>query len=221
MTYVYLFPGQGSQTKGMGLGLFEKYPHLVRQADDVVGYSLQRLCLEDPDDLLNRTEFTQVALFVVNSLYYLDRMREGGIQPDFLAGHSLGEFNALFAAGAFDFLTGVEVVAERAKLMSRASNGQMAAILGLKPSQITTILKKADLDRLDIANLNTPHQTVISGPDEDIDRAIPIFQQQGAEAAIRLKISGAFHSRYMREAQTKFAVFLSQYQFSQLKIRRN
>ncbi len=103
----YLFPGQGSQQKGMGKGLFEEFPDIVSLADRALGYSIKELCLEDPEQKLGFTEFTQPAIFTVNSRIYLKKQRETGILPDYVAGHSLGEYNALFASGAFTFETGL------------------------------------------------------------------------------------------------------------------
>ena len=97
---VYVFPGQGSQTIGMGKGLFERYPDHIAQADEILGFSIAKLCLEDPDHLLNKTQYTQPALFVVNALSYLDVHERLGVRPSYVAGHSLGEYSALFAAGA-------------------------------------------------------------------------------------------------------------------------
>ena len=102
-----MFPGQGSQFKGMGSGLFERYGELVEQADDILGYSIKQLCLEDNENRLNQTAFTQPALFVVNALSYFEHMATAQSPADFFAGHSLGEFNALMAAKCFDFATGL------------------------------------------------------------------------------------------------------------------
>src|SRR5579872_6439861 len=106
----FLFPGQGSQARGMGADLFDSLPEYVASADAILGYSIKELCLEDPRSELDQTSYTQPALFVVNSLAYLQEIRAGAAPPDYLAGHSLGEFNALFAAGCFDFETGLRIV---------------------------------------------------------------------------------------------------------------
>src|SRR5688500_17925911 len=106
----FLFPGQGSQAKGMGRALFGAFPALVRMADGILGYSVRDLCLEDPRRELNQTRFSQPALFVVNALSYYDLFERTGLEPAFVCGHSLGEYNALLAAGAFDFETGLRLV---------------------------------------------------------------------------------------------------------------
>ena len=132
----YVFPGQGSQNKGMGGTLFDDFSELTVQADAILGYSIKRLCLEDPQIKLSLTQYTQPALYIVNAFSYLKRLREIGKKPNFVAGHSLGEYSALFAAEVFDFPTGLQLVKKRGELMSRASGGAMAAILGLDEEQI-------------------------------------------------------------------------------------
>ena len=107
---VYVFPGQGSQFIGMGKNLFSKYPELVSIADNILGYSIEELCVNDKENKLNLTEYTQPALFIVNALMYKEKIAEEGEVPDFVAGHSLGEYNALYAADVFDFVTGVKLV---------------------------------------------------------------------------------------------------------------
>jgi malonyl CoA-acyl carrier protein transacylase len=203
---VWVFPGQGSQRKGMGAELFARYPQLVAQADAVLGYSLRELCLDDPDGVLNRTEYTQPALFAVSALSFL-RMRDDGlILADAFAGHSLGEFAALFAAGAFDFATGIELVAKRGALMAQAPRGAMAAIIGPDLARVRAILDGAGLAAVDIANINSDSQHVVSGLHEDIERCEAAFVAAGARY-VRLNVSAAFHSRYMREVERAYAEF--------------
>jgi len=115
----------------MGAGLFERYPDLVVEADAVLGYSIKELCLVNPDDKLKRTDYTQPALYVVDSLSYLAKVEDEKIRPDFVIGHSLGEYAALYAAGAFDFNVGLKLVRKRGALMNAATGGGMAAILGM------------------------------------------------------------------------------------------
>ncbi|MDC0708548.1 ACP S-malonyltransferase [Stigmatella sp. ncwal1] len=218
MTNIYVFPGQGSQTIGMGKELFPRYKHLLRQADALLGYSVAELCLSGPQERLSDTRYTQPALYVVNALSYLEEVRRTGVLPDFVAGHSLGEYNALFASGAFDFLTGLELVQRRGALMAAATGGGMAAVLGLPPERLSAILDQQGLTSLDVANLNSPQQIVISGPKQDIQAAKPILEREGANTVVPLKVSAAFHSRYMRSAAEQFSSFLSGYQFAELKI---
>jgi malonyl CoA-acyl carrier protein transacylase len=217
MTQVCLFPGQGSHRPGMGQELFPRYPHLVASADRLLGYSIAELCLAAPADRLGDTRFTQCAMYVVNALSYIDHVRSGGAIPDVVAGHSLGEYSALFAAGAFDFLTGLELVAERARLMAGAGAGAMLVVIGLSGDEVREVLDGAGNSTVDIANLNAPSQTVISGPPADIADITPVFAAR-AEAAVPLKVSGAFHSRYMAGAAGAFGSFLRRYHFGRLRI---
>jgi trans-AT polyketide synthase/acyltransferase/oxidoreductase domain-containing protein len=204
---VYGFPGQGSQQRGMGQGLFEKFPEQTAIADRVLGYSIEELCISDPKRQLGRTEFTQPALYVVDALSYLDRVARDPVPADYLIGHSLGEYVALFAAGAFDLETGLRLVQRRGELMAAAGGGGMAAVLGTDEATITRVLAESGLDGLDLANHNSVDQFVLSGPSEQIDAACIAFQAAGARA-VRLNVSAPFHSRYMRGTAEKFAAFL-------------
>lgn len=219
MMKTYVFPGQGSQQKGMGANLFEEFKDRVAEADTILGYSIQELCLTDSNNNLNQTQYTQPALYIVNALSYLKKIKETGEKPDFVTGHSLGEYDALFAAGAFDFATGLKLVQKRGQLMSRATGGGMAAVIGLKEEQIAEALKCNNLQNIEMANYNSPTQIVLSGLKQDIEYAKPIFEGiQGVQMFIILKTSGAFHSRYMEEAKREFEVFINAFQFSELSI---
>ncbi|KEQ22504.1 ACP S-malonyltransferase [Paenibacillus tyrfis] len=214
----YVFPGQGSQHKGMGGTLFDEFADLMAQADEILGYSIKRLCLEDPDNQLGQTQYTQPALYVVSALSFLKKVQETGCKPDYVAGHSLGEYNALFAAGAFDFATGLRMVKKRGELMSLASGGGMAAVIGFTVEQIDRVLMENGLDGIDIANHNSPDQIVIAGLKTDILRAQPFFEEAGVRMYIPLNVSGAFHSRYMAESKRSFEAYLESFEFSKLEI---
>ncbi len=218
MTKICVFPGQGSQSPGMGIELFDQFSELVKQADEVLGYSIKELCLDNPDKRLNQTDYTQPALYIVNALTYLSKTEETDLRPDFVAGHSLGEYNALFAAEVFDFLTGLKIVLKRGQIMVKATGGGMAAIIGMLPDKIKQVLKDASFETIDIANLNSPKQTVISGRKEDIDAVKSVFEDAGVRLFIPLKVSGAFHSRYMQDARNEFADFLKNFEFQPLQI---
>ncbi len=213
----YVFPGQGAQYKGMGKGLFEQYGDMVQQADTVLGYSIAELCLDDPERKLGFTQYTQPALYVVNALSYQDEIKKTGDLPECLAGHSLGEYNALQASGAISFKDGLKMVKKRGELMSRAPKGAMAAILGSTENKIEWLLKNNDLSTVDVANYNLHDQTVISGLEEDIAKAQSIFSE-GNIKFIPLNANGAFHSRYMKPAATEFKKYIHQFTFSPLEI---
>jgi malonyl CoA-acyl carrier protein transacylase len=136
----------------MGRGLFDQFPELVEMADSELGYSIKKLCLEDTDRQLSQTQFTQPAMYVVNALSYFGKLEKAQQKPDFVTGHSLGEYNALLAAGAYDFLTGLRVVRKRGELMAGVTRGAMAAIIGVRPERISEILYNFAFDSIDVAN---------------------------------------------------------------------
>src|SRR5689334_12190804 len=152
---IYVFPGQGSQTRGMGSALFGEFPEQTRLANRILGYSIEALCLEDPYQQLSKTEFTQPALFVVSALTYLKKKKDGATPPGCLAGHSVGEYAALFASGAIDFETGLRLVQRRGQLMSQAREGGMAAVLGLPAEEVRSILDSNHLSEITVANFNS------------------------------------------------------------------
>lgn len=212
----FMFPGQGSQARGMGGALFDEFKELTAKADEVLGYSIKELCLEDPRRELGKTRFTQPALYVVNALSYYKKVREAG-EPDYLVGHSLGELNALHVAECFDFETGLKLVQKRGELMSEVANGAMAAILNASKEEIEAILRANGLSNIDLANYNTPSQIVISGLTDEIGKAQPFFQS-GKMLYYPLNTSGAFHSRFMWTAKDKFQTYLKRFTFSAPKI---
>jgi trans-AT polyketide synthase/acyltransferase/oxidoreductase domain-containing protein len=215
----YLFPGQGSQYRGMGEELFKKYRHLADKADQILGYSIEDLCLNNTDNKLNNTRYTQPALYTVNCLYYIDNTEKQHQIPDVVAGHSLGEYNALYAAGIFDFETGLRLVIKRGELMSLAKNGGMAAVLDISADQIIEILKNDDnYSAIDIANYNDYMQTVIAGPTNILNFAKKDIEKSGGRY-IPLNVSAAFHSRYMSDYQDAFKEELQKYNFSVPRIK--
>ncbi len=213
----YLFPGQGSQYKGMGGELFDEFSELTMLSDRILGYSIKKLCMEDSYEQLGQTQYTQPALYVVNALTYLKKIKDTGAEPDFVAGHSLGEYDALFASGIVDFETGLRLVKKRGELMGKATGGGMAAIIGLQEEIVRKIIRENGLEKLDVANLNTPTQIVISGPKDMIEHAKSFFEPI-AKSYVILKVSGAFHSRYMENAKRKFLEFASGFKFNNPKI---
>jgi malonyl CoA-acyl carrier protein transacylase len=191
----------------MGGELFGRFPDWTAAADDILGYSIRELCVDDPRAELGLTQFTQPALFVVNAMTARARTEDGGsVAPAFVAGHSLGEFNALVAAGVMDFAAGLALVKRRGEIMGHVHGGGMAAVIGLEPGRIEEVLAASDEGRrLDVANFNSFDQTVIAGPKDDLAAVKPAFEAAGARAYIPLNVSAPFHSRYMREAMQNYS----------------
>lgn len=214
---VFVFPGQGSQLRGMGGTLFDDFPDLTRQASEVLGYSIKELCLEDPRKELNQTQFTQPAIYVVNALSYFRRMQSGGEAPAIVAGHSLGEFNALMAAGCFDFELGLRLVKARGELMGRVSGSGMAAIMNIGQDRIAEIIREEGAHGVDIAIHNSPTQSIVAGLREDLERLASPIERAGG-MFYPLNTSGAFHSRYMRPIAEDFREHLTNAMFSPLKM---
>lgn len=202
---VVLFSGQGSQAQGMGAELFKEYPDVVMIANDVLGYDITDICLNNPDNKLHQTSYTQPALYVVNYLKYQHYLRDNTI-PDYFLGHSLGEFNALCAAGAYDFKTGLSIVQKRGELMFSITGTGMAAVLGAEEAELAELLKR-QFTGIDIANINTHNQVVISGPLNLLDEVADAVEEEGW-GYIPLKVSGAFHSRYMTPVKETFKAFV-------------
>lgn len=207
----FLFPGQGSQKKGMGGDLFKKYPSLMKEADEILGYSISELCLKDPNNQINHTLYTQPAIYVVNALYYYESIKKGP-PPDYAVGHSLGEYNGLLAAKVFDFKTGLLLVKKRAELMSQAKRGGMAAVIGLTKEEVDNIIKQDSL-MLEVANYNTDKQIVIAGDKAIIESAEEIFCDRGALSYVILSVSAAFHSSFMKPFSILYRKSLKEFKF--------
>ncbi|PUA27230.1 MAG: [acyl-carrier-protein] S-malonyltransferase [Cellvibrio sp. 79] len=217
MKKAYVFPGQGAQFLGMGEEYFDQFPELVSIVDSVLGYSIKELCLQDPHKHLNQTQYTQPALYTVNALNYIAKAQATNNKPDLVAGHSLGEYNALLAAGAFDFETGLKLVQKRGELMGKANQGGMLAVLGIDIGLVREILVQLNDPRIQLANINSAKQTILSGDMAALTASCQYFEQQGAKC-VPLKVSAAFHSTYMREARDEFTAYLRGFQFRPLEI---
>ncbi|RKQ70070.1 ACP S-malonyltransferase [Oceanibaculum indicum] len=208
----FLFPGQGAQRIGMGEGLFEAFPEQTACADSVLCYSIRELCLTGPMERLTQTQFTQPALYVVGALTWLKRVADGA-KADYLLGHSVAEYVALFAAGVVDFETGLRLVQKRGALMAEATGGGMAAVLGLEAAQVEDIIRRHGLTDIFAANVNTPKQIVVSGKREAVVAAEPLFLEAGASHYRVLQVSGAFHTPFMQPARDAFTRFLADIEF--------
>jgi malonyl CoA-acyl carrier protein transacylase len=218
VTKVCIFPGQGTQEVGMGAALFARYPQIEAEASDILGWSLRLLCLEDPHGQLGQTQFTQPAIYSVNALSYRQHIEDGGAVPDYAAGHSLGEYNALQAAGAFDFATGLRLVLARGEIMAQVGDGGMLAVIGLYPWQVREVLEQSGLAAVQIANFNSYEQIVLAGPHEALGRAAAAFTAAGARHTLRLRVNAPFHSSAMAEAARRFTDVLAGVQFRPLRV---
>ena len=220
----FVFPGQASQYPGMGKELAEKYPSaraVFDEADKAIGFSISKICFEGTEDDLKLTANTQPAILTASVAVY-SVLVERGLTPDFVAGHSLGEYSALVAAGALKFADAVQLVRKRGAYMQEAvpqSVGAMAAILGLSPAVVADACKRAaEGEVCSPANLNSPEQTVISGHGGAVKRAVEIASQLGAKRAVVLPVSAPFHSALMAPAQERLAADLKNTQFVALTV---
>lgn len=217
-----LFAGQGSQTVGMGRDLCEKYEvcrALFARANEVLGRDLQKICFDGPEERLTRTDNAQPGIFLT-SLACFEALKSHipDLRFEATAGLSLGEFTALTAAEAVSFDDGLRMVQARGRFMQEAcdaTNGGMASVLNLDDATLQQICREADVD---IANLNCPGQTVISGDKEKIARAIELARAKGAKRAIALAVAGAYHSRLMHSAKVKVAGALAELPMRQPKV---
>src|SRR5690554_1040605 len=206
MTKAYVFPGQGAQFVGMGKDLYEQSPmakELFEKANDILGFRITDLMFEGTEEDLRQTNVTQPAIFLHSVI--LAKTLGDGFKPNMTAGHSLGEFSALVAAGALSFEDGLKLVSQRANAMQKACEiepSTMAAILGLEDSVVENICAQIE-DVVVPANYNCPGQLVISGSITGVDKACTLLTEAGAKRALKLNVGGAFHSPLMEPAKVE------------------
>src|SRR5215218_2565413 len=226
MSVAHIFPGQGSQAPGMGRELAERYAaarEVFEEADEAVGFALSRLCFEGPAEELQLTENTQPAILATSVAVLRAAESEGLPRPDFVAGHSLGEYSALVAAGALSLRDAVSVVRQRGRYMQEAvpvGAGAMAAVLGADVETVEAVCREAarEGEICSPAHLNSPGQIVIAGSAAAVERALPILKERGAKRAIPLKVSAPFHCALMLPAQERLAADLDEIDLKDLSV---
>lgn len=221
----FVFPGQGAQAVGMGKDAFqasESARALFERADEAIGFDLSAVIFDGPDEALKQTANTQPALLTV-SMAYLELLKDSGLKPDYVAGHSLGEYSALVAAGVIDFEDAVRTVRARGQFMEQAvpgGHGAMAAVLGSEREELAKLC--ADISAagaaVELANVNCPGQIVVSGTAAGVQGVVDRGKEAGAKRVIPLEVSGPFHSSLMRPAADRLGAQLADVQLLDAKV---
>jgi len=215
--FAFVFPGQGAQKVGMGKDFFVDNPasrEMFENADRILGYSISEKIFNGPADELKKTEITQPAVFLASAACLAAlKNKLPGIQPAYVAGHSLGEYTAVYASGALDFESALKLVAQRGRIMAKITGGGMAAIIGLEDDKVREICKNL-VGVVEPVNFNSPGQIVIAGEKESIAKACEAAKAAGAKRALPLAVSGPFHSSLMKPAQDEFAEFIQSVEFT-------